>query len=109
MKILYCKSEEITLSTRVKKAFLEKEDFYKISDKKNGDIILSDLKSVEFNKWEGIGSYIKVINGNDTYFLTIPRIFINIGGGFAVINSFGVKRLYKEMKQYYSDNGQKEN
>ncbi len=104
MKILYCQSEKITLSTRVKKAFLEKEDFYKISDKKNGDIIFSELRCVEFCKWEGLGSYIKLVNGNDTYFLTIPRLFINIGGGFAIINSFAVKKLYNEMKQYHSDN-----
>lgn len=97
-KILYCKSKEITLSTKVNRAYLEKLDFYKLSDKENGDIIFNDIKNVEFFKWNGIGSYIRIVNGNDTYILTVPRIFLNIGDGFAVINSFAVKRLYNDLK-----------
>ena len=99
MKILYCQEEKITLNTKMRKAIIEKiGKSFIITDDKN-KIVLDNIQYIDLFKQNGIGSMIKLVNGseNETYFLTVPRLFIDIGGGFAIINAMAVKKLYDQL------------
>ena len=51
----------------------------------------------------GLGTMIRLVNNEDTFYLSVPRIFIDKGTGFATINYFATKKLYKTIKKKLSD------
>lgn len=99
MKILYCQAEEVTLNTKMHKAIIEKigKSFVITYDKNK--IVLDNIQYIDLFQQNGIGSMIKLVNGSETetYFLTVPRLFINIGSGFVIINAIAVKKLYDQL------------
>ncbi len=101
MKILYCQAEKITVSTKMHKAAIEKVGrSFIITDNVNGiKTILDNIQDIDLFRKNEIGSMIRLINGaeNETYYLTVPRLFIDIGGGFAIINARAVKKLYNQL------------
>ncbi|MDE6775583.1 MAG: hypothetical protein K2J37_04745 [Ruminococcus sp.] len=101
MKILYCQEEEITLNTKMCKAAIEKngKSFMITNNKNKIKIVLDNIQYIDLFQQNGIGSMIKLVNGSETetYFLTVPRLFIDIGGGFAIINAMAVKKLYNQL------------
>ena len=47
---------------------------------------------------------IRLTNGNDVIYLTVPRIFINKGTGFIIVNYFATKKLGKLLMEQMSVN-----
>lgn len=92
MKILYYIGDKIGLKTIVKKGVLTEDTQCMYIEAENTRIALDELKSVDLIKMSGIGTMIKIINHSDTIFLTVPRIFIDKGTGFAIINYFKTKK-----------------
>lgn len=60
----------------------------------NGKILLNDLKSIKFYKFN-LGTMIKIQNADKTIYLCVPRIFINKGTGFLIINYFKTRKAKK--------------
>lgn len=90
MKVLYYIGETVGGDTIMKKGVIEERAFPIVIEPPA--IVLNDLKSVAFYKL-GFGTMIKVQNGPDTIYLTVPRLFIDKGTGFAIINLLATKRL----------------
>ena len=92
MKVLYHIGEEIGSETIVKRGLIDE----KISPLKlvaEDEIVFNDIQSIDFYKLNGLGTMIKLKNGADTIFLAVPRLYLNIGTGFAIINYFATKKL----------------
>lgn len=95
MKILYYIGQEVNTDTIVKKGILV-DNPQQIFIANNGEkYIFNDIKRVKTVKINGLGTMVKVINGEDTIFLAVPRIFIDKGTGFAIINLFATKKAAK--------------
>jgi hypothetical protein len=93
MKVLYHIGETIGFDTIVKKGIFRADVHPMMIESKEGNIIFDDLKSVELFKLNGFGTMIKLQNGLDLIFATVPCIYIERGTGFAIINSFATKKL----------------
>lgn len=86
------------LETIVKKGFLS-DDVKCIYDETNTEIMkLDNLKSVEVYMLNGLGSMIRIVNGNLTIYFAVPRIFINKGTGFAIINRSATRKAKNKLE-----------
>ena len=94
MKVVYHFGTEINAQTIVKKGLLQTESipFQLICDGKT--YVFDQVKSVCITKECG-GTMVRVENGKDSIFLMVPRLFINLGTGFLIVNYFATKRLKK--------------
>ena len=63
---------------------------------------LENIEKAELCKMNGLGTMIKIIYENGTIFLSVPRIFINVGTGFAIINYFATKKLFFQITSLIS-------
>ena len=103
MKIIYHIGEKIGAETIVKKGFLTEDTQCMYIESNNIKIALDNINSVEFIKINGLGTMVQIKNYSDTIFLAVPRIFIDKGTGFAIINYFKTKKaghLLKFAMQY---------
>ncbi|MBQ7291072.1 MAG: hypothetical protein IJW76_05050 [Clostridia bacterium] len=94
-KIIYHIGDSITAQTIVKKGYIYVDEPNQRIEFDGGIYKLDNIKSVELYKMNGLGTMIKLINSNDTIYFSVPRIFIDKGTGFAIINYFATKKLYK--------------
>ena len=98
-KIIYHIGDSINAQTIVKKGYIYVDEPNQRIEFKGGIYNLDNIKNVELYKMNGLGTMIKLINREDTIYFSVPRIFINIGTGFAIINYFATKKLYKTMSK----------
>lgn len=96
MKIIYHFGQEIGSETIVKKGLItDTASQISIIDSNNFTYKLDNLKEVRFVKINALGTMIRIINGNDMIYLSVPRLFFDKGTGFAIINYSATKRLGK--------------
>ena len=93
MKVLYHVGATIGADTIVKKGLICEDSRPLMIEAEDENIILDSLKSVEFVKLNGLGTMIKLQNNSDIIYLTVPRIYIDKGNGFAIINFFATRKL----------------
>lgn len=99
MKVLYCKTTAITSETVCTRGILE-EDKQPVQIKSEKEVYCFDeIQSVGLVKINGLGTMVKVQNGPDTLFFAVPRLFIDKGTGFAIINLLATRRAYQMIKQ----------
>lgn len=92
MKVLYHIGREIGSETIMKKGVINENSRPLLLEGETA-IMLDDIRQVELYKLNGIGTMIKLQNGSDILFLTVPRLYFDVGNGFVLINSFATKRL----------------
>lgn len=92
MKIIFHIGEYINANTIVKSGILDGDTQQLYIEYKDKKYLLNDIQSVNFYKFNGLGTMVKIKNNNDTIFLSVPRIFIDKGTGFAIINFFKTKK-----------------
>ena len=92
MKVIYHIAEHIGINTVVKRGFLVEDTITPYIQTTNGKIVLDSLNAVEFYKLSGLGTMVKLYNADTTIYLSVTRIFIDKGTGFAIINYFATKR-----------------
>ena len=93
MKVLYHIGETIGKETIVKKGFLKEDARPIVIESEEGKVFLDHLTYVGFFRMDGLGTMIKLQNGPDTIYLTVPRFYLEIGTGLAVVNYFATKKL----------------
>lgn len=96
MKIIYHFGQKIASETIVKKGLItDTASQISIIGSDNSEYKLNDLKEVKFVKINALGTMIRLINGNDMIYLSVPRLFIEKRTGFIIINYFATKKLRK--------------
>jgi hypothetical protein len=89
VKIVYHIGDTIGSETIVKKGILIENTQPMAIENGEEKILLDEIKYVDFIKLTGgLGTMVKLVSGFDTIFLSVPRIFIDKGTGFAIINYF---------------------
>lgn len=98
MKILFYRGKEINIKTKVDEAeiFFNKDILVKTQ---NYIYYIDNITKVTSEIIKPLGTVIKVNCNNDTVYMTVPRIYINIGSGFAVINTFKTQELKEALIQ----------
>ena len=99
VKVVYCKTEQVTTQTIVTKGVLDESSVPFCIQSEKETYVFNDLREVSIAWIKPLGRMIRVRNGSDTLFFTVPRIFIDKGTGFAVINSAATTRACHRMKQ----------
>lgn len=97
-KIIYHIGNNINSQTIMKKGFIYVDEQNPRIEFVNGMYDLDNIKNAELYKMNGLGTMIKLINGEDTVYFAVPRIFIDKGTGFAILNYFATKKLYDAIK-----------
>ena len=92
MRIVYYMGQKIDSDTIVKKGILDDDTQQMFIEGDEGRYKFHDIRQVDIVKID-LGTMVKVINGEDTVFLAVPRIFINKGTGFMIINYFATKKI----------------
>lgn len=92
MKIIFHIGETINANTIVKSGIFDDDTQQLYIECQGYKYLLNDIKAVEFYKLNGLGTMVKVKNSNDTIFLSVPRLFINKGTGFAINNLCKTKK-----------------
>ncbi|BCN30954.1 hypothetical protein [Anaeromicropila herbilytica] len=94
MKVIYHIGKTIGFDTIAKKGIIKVDTQPIMIESKEGNLVLNDLKCVDLIKVNGLGTMIKVQNSSDIIYIAVPRIFIEIGTGFIIVNFFATKKLY---------------
>lgn len=96
-KVLYHQGEEIGLRTKARVGGLSlQDDRLVIRGEPEVSIALDSLRSVELFRLHGTGRMLKVIHEGGTLFVSVIRF--SLFGLFAVVNSWGTRRLYDELQ-----------
>ena len=98
MKILFYRGKNLNLKTKVDEAeiYFNKDILVKTQ---NYIYYIDNITKVTSEIIKPLGTVIKVDCNNDTVYMTVPRIYFNIGSGFAIINTFKTQELKKALKQ----------
>ena len=100
MKIIYYFGQKICSETIVNKGTIsDTASHISIISSDNSEYKLNDLKEVKFVKINALGTMIRLINGNDMIYLSVPRLFIEKGMGFVIINYYATKKLGKMLTE----------
>ena len=99
VKVVYCKTEQVTTQTIVTKGVLDESSVPFCIRSEKGTYVFDDLREVAIAWIKPVGRMIRVRNGSDTLFFTVPSIFIDRGSGFVVINTIATTRAFRRMKQ----------
>ena len=99
MKIIYYVGETVTLSTIMKKGSINKKENNYIIQSNDDVILLNDLHKIEFYRFHGLSTLIRLVNGQDIIYLTVPWIYLDIAGGIGMINTFKTKKLKKVLSK----------
>ena len=98
-KIIYHIGDSINAQNIVKKGYIYVDEPNQRIEFEGGVYNLDNIKNIELYKMNGLGTMIKLINKEDIIYFSVPRIFIDKGTGFAIINYFATKKLYKIMSK----------
>lgn len=93
MKVLYHVGATIGADTIIKKGLICEDARPLMIEAEDTNIVFDAIKSIEFVKLNGLGTMIKLQNNSDIIYLAVPRIFIDKGTGFAIINFFATRKL----------------
>lgn len=93
MKVLYHVGEAVGKDTILKKGRIQEYTRPLVIEAEDTSIVLDAIKNVALMKLNDLGTMIKLQNNTDTIFLSVPRIYIPIGTGFAIVNYFATKEL----------------
>lgn len=98
MKILFYRGKNLNLKTKVDEAeiYFNKDILVKTQ---NYIYYIDNITKVESEIIKPLGTMIKIHCNNEIVYITVPRIFINIGSGFVIINTFKTQELKKAFKQ----------
>ena len=99
VKVVYCKTETVSYETPITRGVLDEEvrPFCIRSEKET--FVFDDLQDVRIALMKPLGTMIRIKNGQDILYFTVPRIVIEKGPGFVVINSIATRRACRRMKQ----------
>ena len=97
-KVLYYVGNSIDSSTKVKKGMIQTDHLPFVITSDDEKIILDHIISCEKSLLSAAGTIIKVKTEQFTVFLLVPRLFINKGNGFAIVNRKKTIQLYKQIK-----------
>ena len=103
VNVIYHIGNTIDSQTIVKKGKVHIEALKTRIESSNAVHYLDNIKNVALYKMNGLGTMVKITNDTDTIYLAVPRIFIDKGTGFAIINYFATKKLYNELKSKVSE------
>ena len=98
-KVLYFVGESITDSTRMKKGLLHTKSFPYVITSDDEEISLNHIIMAEKAKIPGGGSIIKLTEDSFVVFLLVPRLYIDKGNGFVVVNKGKTNQLYQLLNQ----------
>lgn len=93
MKVIYYMGESINRDTFVKRGTIYKNEQGIFIESAGEKLALNDIKKVELIRINAVGTMVRVFNSSDTIFLAVPRIFINKGTGFVIINYLKTRAL----------------
>ena len=96
-KIIYHIGDSINAQTIVKKGYIYVDEPNQRIEFEGGVYNLDNIKNIELYKMNGLGTMVKLVNKDDTIYFSVPRVFIDKGTGFAIVNYFATKKLYKIM------------
>ena len=91
LKIIYHIGKEINSDTVVRKGILGDDTQQMFIEDAGDRYIFDDIRQVDIVKIN-MGTMVEIVNGEDTIFLAVPRIFIGKGTGFTIINRFATKK-----------------
>lgn len=97
-KILYHIGDSVGIETIAKKGNLVQDNNCFYISSQDEKIALNQLSAVELIKINGLGSMVKLKNGVEIIFFTIPRLYIDIGTGFAIVNYFATRKAKRLLK-----------
>ena len=100
-KILLIEGNKISLDIKCQSGILEFSDIPTIRTN-NIQLILSNVTNIEIKSHMNLGTYIEITNNNKYFIITVPRLFLNIGNGYAIINKLATKKLYKLLLDIYA-------
>lgn len=98
MKVLFYIGNTVSLDTIMKQGILTINNGITITNE-NSTYNIDNLINVEIVRLQ-LGTMIKLVSDIGTIYLTVPRIYINIGNGFAVINRRKTCKLAEDLKEY---------
>jgi hypothetical protein len=99
MKIIYHIGKEVNSDTIVKRGILNDNAQYMLINDASNKYVFNNIRKVDIVKLNNMGTMVRVVNNADTVFLAVPRIFIDKGTGFAIINYFATKKMGKLLTQ----------
>lgn len=93
MKVLYHVGATIGADTIVKKGRICEDSRPLMIEAEDKNIVFDAIKSVQFVKLNGLGTMVKLQNNSDIIYLAVPRIYIDKGTGFAILDFFATRKL----------------
>jgi len=98
MKVLYHIGNDVNSDTVFEQTVLHKENNGIYMETVAGKLDFSDLSDVQIFKMHRLGTMLKLTIVNSTIFLIVPRLYINIGSGFVIVNVMATYKLKKELE-----------
>ncbi len=99
LKVLYHIGDEISASTKMKKGMLQTESSPYVIVSDNGNIVLDHILLTEATAVPGGGTIIKVKTDALVIFLLVPRVYIDKGSGFVIVNRHKTMELLRLFNQ----------
>jgi hypothetical protein len=99
-KVIYHIGETVGLETIAKKGELITDSEVVYIQTGDGKITFDGLISVKLIKINMLGTMVKAVTPTQTVFFSVPRIFINIGTGFEIINLFATRKAKKILQTF---------
>lgn len=99
MKILFAVCDAIGLDTICKKGVISENQKPISIYCEDGYSISFDITKCEMVKINGLGSMIQLETTTGRIFVTVPRIYFNIGSGFVIVNAIETARLCGKLQE----------
>ena len=97
-KVLYYVGDHIDASTKVKKGEIHTDSLPCVIRSEDEEIVLDQITACEKTILPACGTMVKVKNGTQTFFLLVPRLYIEKGNGFVIVNRRKTIQLFKLLK-----------
>lgn len=98
LKVLYYVGDHIDASTKVKKGEIRTDFMPYVIRSGNEEIVLDQITACEKTVLPPCGTMVKVKNNTQTVFLLVPRLYIEKGNGFVMVNRRKTIRLFRLLK-----------
>lgn len=103
-KVLVFKGTEISLQAKPMRGNLTIDDMITITTQTQ-NYQFHMAKDVQLRVYKGVGTYIELQLQSESITITVPRLYIDIGNGFGLINRYATRRLYKILQERISKIG----